>query len=493
MKDEEEKNVLFDLKRVPLASEREEIRDRHRKNFLIVFLCLFFLLLGLLTGYLLFSKDRAYSSDHTGISEIEEIMDKYWLYGNEYEDLRGELEEKAMYGMTSFDFDPYTSYMSAQEMNTFSESINRSYVGIGVEYANVSDAALILKVFKSSPAEKAGLEAGDRIVEIDGTPANGLSNDDIRSLVLGEEGTIVTLKIERDGQRFDVDVTRGVVSSTVYAYVKDGVIIMELDSFGETTAAEVARYLDEYIDYDRIIIDLRYDTGGYQSAVRDISGLFIGPKEVYLRQRDVNGVEMVDVTPSGVKKYDNLKKVVILTSRDTASAAEVLAIVLRERCDAIIVGETTYGKGVIQTNRVLKNGGVLKLTSYYWYSPDGVSIDKTGIKPDYEVKMPDIYYQYYYDMEEDEIYEPDSVSESVRYAQMAMDYLGYDLERTDGYFDRSFAEALISFRGEHGLSAIAVLDRETFAAIVAETRSELSSDPEKDIQLLKALEVINED
>ena len=287
--------------------------------------------------------------------------------------------------------------------------------------------------------------------------------------------------------------TRGVVSSTVYAYIKDGVIVMELDSFGETTAEEVARYLDEYIDYDKIIIDLRYDTGGYQSAVRDISGLFIGPKEVYLRQRDVNGVEMVDVTPFGIKKYSNLKKVVVLTSRDTASAAEVLTIVLKERCDAIIVGETTYGKGVIQTNRMLRNGGVLKLTTYYWYSPDGVSIDKTGIKPDYEVKMPDIYYQYYYDMEEDETYEPDSVSDSVRYAQIAMDYLGYDLERTDGYFDRSFAEALISFRGEHGLSAIAVLDRDTFTAIIAETRSELSSNPEKDMQLLKALEVINED
>ena len=491
--EEEEEKVLFDLKRVPLASEREEIRNRRRKSFLVFLLCLFFLILGLLLGHLFLPKERNNINDHSGISEIEEIMDKYWLYGSQYEDLDSELEEKAMYGMTSFDFDPYTSYMSAEEMNTFSESINRSYVGIGVEYANVSDAALILKVFKSSPAEKAGLQAGDRIVEIDGTPAEGLGNDEIRALVLGEEGTIVTLKIERDGRRIDVDVTRGVVSSTVYVYIRDGVIVMELDSFGETTAEEVARYLDEYIDYDKIIIDLRNDSGGYQSAVRDICGLFIGPKEVYLRQRDVKGLEMVDVTPSGVRKYDNLKKVVVLTSRDTASAAEVLAIVLKERCDAIIVGETTYGKGVIQTNRILKNGGVLKLTSYYWYSPDGVSIDKTGIQPDYEVKMPDIYYQYYYDMEEDESYEPDSVSDSVRYAQLAMDYLGYDLERTDGYFDRSFAEALISFRGERGMSAIAVLDRDTFSAIIAETRSELSSNPEKDMQLLKALEVINED
>lgn len=494
MIDKEEEKVLFDLKRVPLASEREEIRNRHRSYFLVFLLCLFFLILGILLGHLFLPKERSNSVDsHSSLSEIQQIMGKYWLYGDQYEDLGNELEEKAMYGMTSFDFDPYTSYMSAEEMNTFSDSINRSYVGIGVEYANTSDAALIVKVFKSSPAEKAGLKAGDRIIEVDGTSVGGLSNEEIRSLVLGEEGTIVTLKIERDGQRLDVDVTRGVVSSTVYAYIRDGVIVMEIDSFGENTAEEVSRYLDEYLDYDKIIIDLRNDTGGYQTAVRDISGFFIGPGEVYLRQKDVNGVEMVDVTPSRIGKYDNLKKVVVLTSRDTASAAEVLTIVLKEKCDAIIVGETTYGKGVIQTNRFLSNGGVLKLTTYYWLSPDGVSIDKTGIEPDYEVKMPDIYYQYYFDMEEDEAYEPDSVSDSVLWAQMAMDYLGYDIERTDGYFDRSFAEALISFRGEHGMSAIAVLDRDAFSAIIAETRSELASNSEKDMQLLKALEVINED
>ena len=95
-------------------------------------------------------------------------MNRYWLYGDRYEDLDKELENKALYGMTAFDFDPYTTYMSDEEMNSFSDSINGSYVGIGVEYSDMNGNALILRVFKSSPAEKAGLQEGDIITEFDG-------------------------------------------------------------------------------------------------------------------------------------------------------------------------------------------------------------------------------------------------------------------------------------------------------------------------------------
>ena len=491
--EERDEKVLIDLKKVPLASERKEIAQKRKKGFLIALVCLFFFLLGALLTRIFFpAQSIIYNGyDASGVTEIEQIMERYWLYGDQYEDLHQELEDKAQYGMTAFDFDPYTSYMSAEEMNSFSDSINRSYVGIGVEYSYVNDAALIVRVFKSSPAEKAGLKAGDIIVSVEGTSVAGLDTEAIRELVLGEEGTIVTLGIERDGETNDVEVIRGVVNSTVYAYTEDDYIIMELDSFGETTAEEVQKYLDEFSDYEKIIIDLRADSGGYQTAVRDISGLFIGPDEVYLRQKGVDGVEMVDVTPSSIKKYDNLKKIVVLTSEDTASAAEVLAMVLRERCDAILVGDTTYGKGVIQTNRILSNGGVLKLTSYYWYSPDGVSIDKTGIKPDVEVRMPDIYYEYYYDMEEDESYVYDSVSEAAAIAQKALTYLGYDVGRTDGYFDETTLNALKAYKADHELGGEDVLDQDVFSSIISETRRQLA-DPLRDPQFETAKQIMKQ-
>ena len=487
--------VLIDLKRKPLASERKEIAQRRKKGFLIVLVCLFFFLLGALLTRIFFPVRsvvyNGYGNQSSGVYEIEQIMERYWLYGDQYEDLHQELEDKAQYGMTAFDFDPYTSYMSAEEMNSFSDSINRSYVGIGVEYTYVNDAALIVRVFKSSPAEKAGLKAGDIIVSVEGTSVEGLDTEQIRELVLGEEGTIVTLGVERDGETSEVEVTRGVVNSTVFAYTEDDCIIMELDSFGETTAEEVQKYLDEYSDYEKIIIDLRADSGGYQTAVRDISGLFIGPGEVYLRQKGIDGVEMVDVTPSNIKKYDNLKKIVVLTSEDTASAAEVLAIVLRERCDAILVGDTTYGKGVIQTNRVLSGGGVLKLTTYYWYSPDGVSIDKTGIEPDVEVRMPDIYYEYYYDMEEEESYAYDSVSQAAAISQKALNYLGYDTGRSDGYFDEATLQAIDAYKADHGLGQPGILDQATYSSIVSETRRQLA-DLSKDPQFEAAKQIMQE-
>ncbi|MBR4485009.1 MAG: hypothetical protein IKO97_07355 [Erysipelotrichaceae bacterium] len=158
-----------------------------------------------------------------------------------------------------------------------------------------------------------------------------------------------------------------------------------------------------------------------------------------------------------------------------------------------MVGETTYGKGVIQTNRVLRNGGVLKITTYYWYSPDGNSIDKVGIVPDEEVKMPDIYYELYSDMEDGEEYAFDSVSDKTALCQKALRFLGYDVERDDGYFDRSFGEALIEYKGEHGLSAIALLDKDTYGSIIAETRYQLSNDRSKDTVLNRAIEIMKED
>ncbi len=495
----EENKVLVNLQRVPLKSEREEIRQRRIKRFLIFLLCVACLIVGALGGSIVamvgHSRDKESSaSSSAAYDEIRRIMDQYWLYGERYEDLDQELEDKALYGMTAFDFDPYTTYMSEEEMNSFSDSINGFYVGIGVEYSDINGTALILRVFKSSPAERAGLQAGDVIRKIDGEPVEGMTTQDIKDRVLGIDGTPVVLEIERGTDVFDVEVIRGVVNSTVFAYTEDDYVVMELNSFGDSTAEECMKYLDEYSGYEKIIIDLREDTGGYQSAVRDICGLFIGPGEVYLRQKGVDGTEMVDRTPSGLRHYKNFKKIVLLTSGNTASAAEVFVIALKEKLnDVTIVGETTFGKGVIQTNRILSNGGVLKLTSYYWYSPNGVSIHDEGIHPDVEVRMPEIYYQYYTDMKEDEFYSYDSISEPVRLCQLALDYLGYEVDRYDGYFDHEFEDVLVSYKEEHGLGSDPVLDRDAYSSIISLTRRELANNTEKDTQLVKAKEIMNED
>ena len=483
--------VYFDLERKPLKSEREEIRRRRMNVIKTFFSHLFVLLLGLVLG-LSFSRIIDPDAKANIFDEIKYVMNKDWLYSSEFEDLGKELEYRAIVGMTSDEDDPYTSYMSKEEMEEFASAINLDYVGIGVQYSSSSGVPIVLRVFKESPAEKAGMQPGDIIKAIDGVQVDESKIDDLKELVTGERGSVVELEVQRGNQLLDLKIVRDSINSTVYASKEDDYVILEIDSFGESTALEIEKYLKDYEDISRLIIDLRNDTGGYQTSVRDCLRLFIGVKKPYLKQVDVHGNEQIDYTTAG-KVFENFRDIVILTNKNTASAAEVFALVMKEEMENVtLVGETTFGKGVIQTNKRLSDGGILKLTSYYWYSPQGTSVHKEGIKPDIEIMMPDIYYESYYSLEEDETFEYDSVDDSIRVTQMALDFLGYDVGRKDGYFDQTFAEALNAFKLDSGLSNDGILDSRTFEQVVSRTRYVLSTDKSKDSQLMKAIEVLHE-
>ena len=493
--DNEEKKYYFDLKHVPLESEREENRIKRGKMIRKIISYLFVLLIGIALGLALYT--RIYVPDKndpsTTIKELENYFSKEWLYRADYEDLKTTLEDKAFYGMTTFDEDPYTSFMSKKEMQEFATSINRDYVGIGVSYTSEHGIPIVVRVFKDSPAEKAGLLPGDLIIKVDGIEMNEETIENIKEYVTGESGTEVIISVQRGSEFLDISVIRAAINSSVYSYVEDDYVYLKIDSFGLYTADEIEANIGEYTDYHKLIIDLRDDTGGYQSAVRDCLRLFIGANKQYLLQEDVNGVRKYDYTREGTT-FTNFDKIAIITNDHTASAAEVFALVMKEEVEGTtLVGETTFGKGVIQTNKQLSNGGVLKLTTYYWYSPKGTSINNEGVKPDYEVKMPSVYYEYYTIMDEDEKYEYDSVSSYVRISQISLDYLDYELERQDGYFDKSFEEALKKFQADNNLEVNGVLDEVTYNAIISKTRFELTSNDDKDTQLAKAVEVLHED
>ena len=495
MKTNQEDKVYFDLERKPLKSEREEIRRRRTNIIRMLVSYLFILFIGLGVGYFAYGAthpNKTATSRKFILDEIKYIMGRYWLYSSEYEDISGELEERAIVGMTSDEDDPYTIYMSKEEMEECAASINLDYVGIGVQYSAASGVPIVTRVYKDSPAEKAGMQAGDIIKAVDGTVIDENYVNDLKELVTGERGSIVELDVQRGSEIISLKIARDSINSTVFASSQDDYVVMEIESFGESTATEIEKYLSDYEDKDKLIIDLRNDSGGYQTSVRDCLRLFIGVNKPYLKQSDVNGNEQVDYTGNG-KVFENFKNIAIITNENTASAAEVFALVMKEEMDNVtLVGETTYGKGVIQTNRQLSNGGILKLTSYYWYSPKGTSINKEGVKPDIEIRMPEIYYETYYSPEEDEVFEYDCVSEIVRISQEALAFLGYDVGRTDGYFDKTFASALNQFKIDNDLDDDEILDNRTFDTVVSRTRYVLSSDKSKDSQLMKAIEVVHE-
>ncbi len=161
----EEEKVVYKLKKQPLSSEIKERKEKRKRGIFVTVLAVLFLVLGILIGIAASSLDDGLDSDGTNIykkfQEIERYMDSFWLYGNDYEDLNQVLEDNAFYGMTSFEHDPYTSYMSVEDYDEFNSSINMNIVGIGISYIQLDDVTTIMRVLKDSPAEQGGLMAGD--------------------------------------------------------------------------------------------------------------------------------------------------------------------------------------------------------------------------------------------------------------------------------------------------------------------------------------------
>ena len=217
------------------------------------------------------------------ISEVLKIMENDWYFGSQIDGLDERLEDQAIKGITTNDEDTHTEYMSAEEMQDFTQSINRNYVGIGVSYVQNGNVNLVEEVFKGSPAEKAGVMAGDVIHAVDGTVVDGMASSDIKSLIQGDEGTKVSITFIRQGQYITLEITRAAVSATAYGKkLEDGTIYLRLAQFGDGTPTEVKAYLkDLAVDSsDQLILDLRNNGGGYLNSVSAVASLFLAENKV---------------------------------------------------------------------------------------------------------------------------------------------------------------------------------------------------------------------
>ena len=490
---EEEKKIIVKLKKEPLKSEREEIKAKRKHKLLIFVLCIVLLITGIGVGYLTarrFNSIQYVSTSNNKFDEIKDYIENLWLYKNDYDNLDTTLEDKAFYGMTKFEEDPYTSYMSKEENISFMSGINMNYVGIGVQYYSYNDQAIITRVFKESPAENAGIKVGDIIKKVNSVSISGKSSDEIKEMVLGEEGSIVGITVERNGEEIDLMAIRGQVDSTIYVEADGDCVVLYLMSFGEDTANECIKYLDEYKDYNKLIIDLRDNSGGLQSSVEEVAGLFLGDNVVYMQQVYSDGRQTEAKTTSNAF-YDNFENIAIITNANTASAAEVLAICMKEQHDNVtLVGETTFGKGVVQSRYTLYDGSTIKITTSEWLSPSGKTINGNGVSPDVEVLLPDLLYMVVPIFEDNTSYEIDSVSSYVKIAENALNYLGYYDGRTDGYFDREFQAALNNYKINNGLNADGYLNKEIYDLLLSEVSYVYSTDPVRDLQMVKAKEIV---
>lgn len=279
--------------------------------------------------------------------------------------------------------DKYSRYMTEKEYAEYLEDNKGSYSGIGIVYEKAPrNLYRIRSVMKKSPAEEAGLKKGDVITKVEGRNVD--KGKDVLKLIKGKAGTKVKLVIKRAGKlKSYTIVRRDIKEKTVYSrIVKKKFVQIRITSFGMNTASEFKKEYRKYKEkgFKNIILDLRYNGGGFLDSALAIGNMFVEKGtaiKVYNKSKEEDSYEY------GKGKED--VKVVILVNKYSASASEILAVSLQENGVAKLVGEKTYGKGVIQTTLPLKSGGALYLTTLEYVSPKGKKIHGVGIMPDYIV------------------------------------------------------------------------------------------------------------
>lgn len=287
--------------------------------------------------------------------------------------------------------DPYTEYLTKEEMQDFTEETSGEYVGIGVYITNykTNNSILVVGVMKGSPALDAGMQAGDIIEKIDGTLYTGEQLNDATRVLKGQEGTNVKVTIVRDGKEEELNIVRKkiTVEHVASQMLEDNIGYIQVDSFDSGVADRAEEQLNELKEKGAkgIILDLRSNGGGIVDEATGIADLFLNKGETVLITK--GKLENEDETKA--KKDPIIKDIplVVLVNQGSASASEILAGALKDKYGATIVGMNTYGKGVIQTLYSLSNGGGLKITTEEYYTPNHNKINKVGIKPDVEIEL----------------------------------------------------------------------------------------------------------
>lgn len=285
--------------------------------------------------------------------------------------------------------DPYTQYFTAKQYKDFVNSVNNIVVGIGVRVEADQKGVLVMSVIKGSPAEGAGLQAGDIITKADEHNLVGLELDKATSFIKGTENTYVTITVIRGNNTFTKKIVRKtIVAPTVISNVLDGHIgYIQIESFGLTTASLFGSSLEKLNNnknVDSIVVDLRFNGGGYMDQAIDIAGYFCGDNPVLITRDRKSGVIKYI---GGQHKIKVDKKTVFLINAYTASASEILSGAVRDYNKAYFIGTNSFGKGCVQAMITLKNGDGFKYTIQSFYSPKDKVIQKVGIAPNLKVDL----------------------------------------------------------------------------------------------------------
>ena len=284
--------------------------------------------------------------------------------------------------------DPHTAYMDPDETKEFDKSLSGQIGGgIGAEIGLRNNRPTIIKPLENSPAQKAGIKAGEVIVKVNDEASSDWSVEKVVSKIRGEVGTSVKLTLLSGSQTREVSVVRqNIVSPAVESEIDGEIGILKVNRFGDDTVSLARKYASEFVEKDvkKVILDLRNNPGGTVGAAQGLLGIWLDNQIAMTERRGSEIVKTLRTT--GTPILGNMKTVVLING-NSASASEITAGALREYGKATLVGQKSYGKGSVQIVLGLPGGSQMKVTEARWYTPKGKNIDKTGIEPDVKVDL----------------------------------------------------------------------------------------------------------
>ena len=284
--------------------------------------------------------------------------------------------------------DPHTAYMDPDETKEFDKSLSGQIGGgIGAEIGLRNNKPTIIKPLENSPAQKAGIKAGEAIVKVNDEASSDWSVEKVVSKIRGEIGTSVKLTLLSEGRTREVSVVRqNIVSPAVESEIDGEIGILKVNRFGDDTVSLSRKYASEFVEkgVKKVILDLRNNPGGTVGAAQGLLGIWLDNQIAMTERR---GSEIVKTLRTTGTPILGKMKTVVLINGNSASASEITAGALREYGKATLVGQKSYGKGSVQIVLGLPGGSQMKVTEARWYTPKGKNIDKTGIEPDVKIDL----------------------------------------------------------------------------------------------------------
>lgn len=324
------------------------------------------------------------------IYTVKDKIDKYYM---------GEVDENALVegaakGMAASLKDPYTTYMNEKEFTEFTTQTGGSYVGLGIQIGVKNNEIVVVSTFENSPAKESGIVAGDVIQSVNNTPVTGTDVDKATSMMKGKEGETVNLVVKRGEEQLNLDVVRKQIELVTvnYQMIENNIGYIQVSMFDEHTAKNFEKALANLTKdgMKSVIIDLRENPGGLLDQTVEMSSQFIpkGKTIVYTEDKYGNRKDYNSVGGNSIGV-----PVTILCDGNSASASEIFIGALKDYGVATVVGEKTFGKGVVQTTFYrdqdgFGDGTALKVTISKYFTPNGKNIHGLGIEPDVKVEYP---------------------------------------------------------------------------------------------------------